>query len=193
MIRLIISTVLALIVLIGPAQAQPGAITLSSSSYRYWCCNAEDRQEGLLKIYVYHVYTPGATASQFMVLPSTGVNLIYITETSPFGMIIGNSQNGIAIAYEACLQAPILLLEIVYYTRGLSQSCSVMNIVPNFNAPSGQIEVADCSDPPNILVATGGELIVNMDESCMWWECYCDPDPVEQTSWGAIKSLYRGQ
>ncbi|MFH1754418.1 MAG: hypothetical protein ABIA59_01835 [Candidatus Latescibacterota bacterium] len=173
--------------------SQSGAIGLSSSAYRSWCCNAYDEQPGLLKLYVYHVYTPGATASQFMVSPAYIPNLTYLGETSPFDVVIGNSKTGIAISYGACLTAPILLLEIWYFGIGLSEPCSIVSVQPSPSAPSGNIEVADCSVPPNVLFATGADLVINPDPFCSWWECFCDPDPVEQRSWGQIKSLYRGE
>jgi hypothetical protein len=172
--------------------SQPGSIGLSSSSYRSWCCNAYDNQPGLLKIYVYHVFSPGATASQFLVSTFYAPYLTYLGENSAFDVVIGNSQTGIAISYEACLTSPILLLEILYFGHGLTETCRVISVHPSPYAPSGSIEVVDCSDPPNILFASGGDLVINPDVSCGWWECYCDPDPVEQTNWGQIKSLYLG-
>ncbi|MCK5645104.1 MAG: hypothetical protein KAJ19_30165 [Gammaproteobacteria bacterium] len=189
----IIFTTILVMVTVGAVHAQPGSISLSSSSYRSWCCNSYDQQPGLIKIYVYHVFTPGATASQFMVVSSSGAYLTYLGESSPFDAVIGNSQTGIAISYGACLSSPISLLEIMYFGMGLSETCSFISVRPSPSTPSGNIEVADCSDPPNVLFSVGGDLVINPDESCMWWECFCDPDPVEQTSWGQIKSLYRGE
>ena len=161
----------------------PGSIGLFSDSYGLSCDLID--APGLISIYVVHVYTPGATGSQFRVdCASGGAVLTYLADQSPF-LIIGNSQTGIAVAYGGCYASPINMLTVLYLGNGTSPSCSYCRVVPDPIAVPLEILVSDCQDPPNLLISTGGTLIINPNPSC-----YCDI-PVEETSWGQIKSLYK--
>ncbi|MCK4776515.1 MAG: hypothetical protein KAT30_17080, partial [Candidatus Krumholzibacteria bacterium] len=75
---------------------------------------------------------------------------------------------------------------IDYFAQGLSPPCSYIQVVadPLAYDPPG-IQVADCAFPPNVVNATGGDVVVNPDASCM-----CNI-PVEETTWGKVKALYR--
>ncbi|NIM22507.1 MAG: hypothetical protein GTO51_02380 [Candidatus Latescibacteria bacterium] len=140
----------------------------------------------LIQIFVVHVYTQGAMASQFMVdCTSWGANLVYLGETSPFVVRIGDAQTGVAIGYGACIPSPNLLLTIKYLGTGTSRPCSYCQVVPHPAAIPAEVLVVDCADPPNLLAATGGDVVVNPDPTC-----YCDI-PVEETNWGCVKALYQ--
>jgi hypothetical protein len=52
-----------------------------------------------------------------------------------------------------------------------------LRVVPDPESVYGEIEVVTCNF--EVVKATGGELLVNC------------PVPVEQTTWGKVKSLYR--
>jgi len=149
-------------------------------------CDVYDQVPGLVTIYVFHMYTPGATASQFMVdHVSWGAGtLTYLGETSPYGVIIGNSQTGISIAYGACVPSPNVLLTINYFGSGLTPPCSYIQVMPDPAAIPREIWVVDCQTPPNKAIATGGDVVVNPDPSC-----FCNV-PVEETTWGRVKALY---
>ena len=165
-------------------------------------CGLVDAAPGLAIAYVVHVNTPGATASQFRVASGDGFDCLWLGENSPFPIVIGNSQDGISIAYGACLASPIHILSINYFCQGLSETCSWLYICPDPLAPTGLIEVVDCNQQK--LIASGGVLWVNPD----WVTCGCwinasgskspsaspvctPPVPVEPSTWGAVKSLYR--
>jgi hypothetical protein len=53
--------------------------------------------------------------------------------------------------------------------------------------PSGQINGADCNYLPNKTFPEGGQIVINPNETC---ECM-RPVPVQETTWGQIKSLYQ--
>ena len=149
-------------------------------------CAVYDLPE-LIIVYAIHVYTPGATGAQFMVdHMSWGASLTYLSEISPYPSVIGNSQTGITISYDGCLSSPNLILRINFLGSGLSAPCSYIQVVPDPGAVPPGIYVTDCASPvPNLLTATGGDVVVNPDASCM-----CDI-PVQETTWGQVKALYR--
>lgn len=165
-------------------------------------CGLYDSGPALAVAYVVHVNAPGATASQFRVASGDGFNCAWLGDTTNFPTYIGNSQDGISIAYGSCLSSPIHILSINYFCQGLSETCSWLYICPDYSAPTGQIEVVDCNY--NKLIATGGVLWVNPD----WVTCGCwvnasgaqkspaspmctPPTPVAPSTWGAVKSQYR--
>ncbi len=160
----------------------PGSLFLAGDSLGADCTVYD--APGIVHIYVFHIYTYGATASQFMIDCTSGVAMTYLSDYSPY-LIIGNSQTGVAIAYGTCVPSPHMILDIQYLGSGLSQNCSSCRVVPDPIAVPPEILVADCQDPPNLLIAMGGEIWINPDGSC---SCII---PVQETSWGRIKSLYK--
>jgi len=149
-------------------------------------CDLYVAAPGLVSIYVVHILSPGATGAEFRVICDETANLLYLSDTvtSPY-LSIGNSQAGIAIAYEECVGSANMILTIQYYAQTSPGTCTSCRVVEDPNAAPPGIYVADCSDPPLLLNATGGEIVVNPDYTC---GCYV---PVEETSWGKIKSLYK--
>ena len=148
-------------------------------------CFLVDAGPGLAPVYSVHTLSPGATASQFMVVNHgfTGSN---VGESAATGMLAqGAAFTGLAVAYGGpCIIGSAQIYMINFFTSGTSAPCSWMEVVPDPIAPTGTIEIADCQVPPTKLVGTGGQLVVNPDGTC---EC---ANPVEETSWGKIKSLY---
>lgn len=146
-------------------------------------CNLTDAAPGLLSFYAVHVLTPGATASQFSApKPACMASATYLSDTGVFPVTIGNSQNGVAIGYGACLAAPIHVLTINFFGSGLTPACCYYGVFADPNLASGQIEVVDCAE--NLIYATGGVGIVNPNATCQ-----CDV-PVQDTTWGKVKSIF---
>lgn len=176
----IVVTSLGILLCASAAIAQPGGINLFSDP-TYTDCHFYDAGPGLQHVYVVHVFTPGVTASQWM-LVNNGMLCTYLAESSPF-ITIGDAFSGISVAYGACLAYEILLLDISYFCNGLSPACATITVEPDPAAPTGTIEVVDCA--ANKLVGMGGVLWVNPDGTC---SCII---PTESTSWGRVKALYR--
>ncbi|NIO29255.1 MAG: hypothetical protein GTO29_11960 [Candidatus Latescibacteria bacterium] len=171
------------------ASAQPGAIGLSSELNRV-DCEIYDEVPGLINFYVLHVFSAGATSSQFMVKIHPGVVLTWLADTitEPF-ISIGNSQTDIAITYGSCLVSPIHILTITYLAFGLSEECSYLEVIASPAAVLPEVLVTDCSNPPKLYTSTGGAIVVNPNAIC--WCNFHEPDPVGLTTWGQIKKLYR--
>ena len=181
--RLLWSVVLSLAIPdIVVAQLVPGGGTVSlysdagltNSTYQDDAINA-------FSIYVVHnaVTFEAAHAIRFRVEASSGITFIWLSETSPKPTVIGDSRTGIEIGYGACLIPDAgLILQIQYLGIGTSEPCSFLRVVPHPAAPSGEIEVVLCvgMGPAS---AVGKDLLVNCTV------------PVQETTWGRIKSLYR--
>ena len=133
-------------------------------------------------VYVIHVFTPGATASEFMVAQSGGFNMIFTGEIQHQPTSIGSVMTGISIGYGGCFAGPILRVTMNYLGQGLSAPCSYLQVVPHPMNQSGAIEMVDCGFVKR--PATGGRLIVNPNATC---QCSV---PTQETTWGKVKALY---
>jgi hypothetical protein len=144
-------------------------------------CNMLDAG-GLVQVYITHVNTTGATAAQFMLQPGPG--WVHLGDTWNFTTVIGTSIAGVSVAYGGCF-AGTISLGLVNFFGSVAPSCTLISIVPDPAAPSGNIEAVDCALPdPGKMFPTGGSAIVNADGSC---DCSV---PVQDTTWGGVKALY---
>ncbi len=165
---------------------QAGGIALFADP-TYIDCSFIDAGAALVIIYAVHVGTPGAAGCQWMVAEGGGFNCTYISEIGCGGFNpIGDTRSGIACAYGSCLPSDILVATINYFCTGTSPACTWLEVVPDDDAPTGTIEIIDCSMQK--LVGYGGRLYVNPDGSC---DCWGRPWKVHQSSWGGVKVLYQ--
>lgn len=159
------------------AQAQGGGIFITSdeAGYDYYFVD----NGGLIEVYVWHGYTLGATASEWM-LDVTDAGWTYLGDMNNFQLVIGTSITGVAIAYEACLANLIRLMTVNFYSATPAPDCTGIRIVP---APGkSYVRAVDCAE--NSVYAAAGAAIVNVNQTCRI-------DPVESTTWGQVKALYR--
>jgi hypothetical protein len=168
----------------GMASAQSGYIGLFVDFGSYADCDYVDAGAALIPVYVVHKMTPGAVASQFKLVSGGGFTMIYTGEIVAMPTVIGSTYAGISLAYGGCRSSDILLVTINYFAMGSSPSCAYLEVVPDPSAPSGTIEVIDCGYVK--LIGGGSRLYVNPDGSCS-----CQVVPVEETTWGHIKTLYQ--
>jgi len=154
--------------------AQGGALCLFSDPDGNEC-SINDPGPGLVTVYVVHTQTAGASASRFSApQPSCATGWTYIADTSPFPVVIGNSQTGVAVAYGGCLTGPIHVLTINYFTAGTVVDCPY-EVLPEPGV--GHIEVVDCAE--NLLVAEGGTTFINSSLPCV---CGSNPNPLLHVS-----------
>ncbi|NIM20511.1 MAG: hypothetical protein GTO51_09820 [Candidatus Latescibacteria bacterium] len=169
------------------AFAQAGSIGLFSDPGGA-SCDVYD-VPAVVYVYVIHVLTPGATGSQFRVNDADWGNaMVFLAETVTLPYLkIGQCRDGCAIAYGSCIAGPNMILTLMYSGTALTPPCSYIQVVadPTTEDPPPGIWVTDCVIPPNLIPATGGDVVINPDETCM-----CNI-PVQDTNWGRIKSLYR--
>jgi hypothetical protein len=147
-------------------------------------CNFVDNQPRLLQVHVVHISPGGATASEFSApMPACMTGATYLSDTVWFA--VGNSQVGISVGYGSCVTGSIYLMAINYFVRGTSEICCVYPVLPNpYAVPGGAVLVQDCDF--NSVSGVGLAATVNGNSSCP-----CGgPVPVEETTWGRVKTLY---
>lgn len=187
-----------------PAAAQVGSIIIASDLGGSDCAFV-DTAPALQPVYVFHMYTGGTVGSRFR-LDVEGLGWTFLGDQTDF-LALGNSIDGIMICYEACLSGSFQILTANFFGSGIAPVCSRIRVVPY---PGLGVEAQDCD--MNLGYAGAGEAIVNPDVSCQCTACragtdtacalkpapadavqtmICGPVPVQQSTWGAIKTLYR--
>ncbi|MFQ5510392.1 MAG: hypothetical protein ACE5EO_00960 [Candidatus Krumholzibacteriia bacterium] len=147
-------------------------------------CNLMDTSPGPITVYVVLIDHGGAGACDFSVRPGPGFNASFVSDTPVVGTIFGTSQTGVSIILGACLTEPTHVLTINYNGFGVSSTCSSLDIGDNVNVTPPSPSITTCVGAKNLV--PGKSMFVNPDASCT---CAV---PVEQTTWGHIKSLYSG-
>jgi len=160
------------------AFAQAGSIRIASDATGA-DCNLVDAG-GLVTVHLLHVDAPGATASQFR-LDVSATGWMHLGDTWNFATVIGTSTLGVSVAYGGCFPGPIALGAINFFGTNAAP-CTMINIVEDPEALSGNIEAVDCESFK--VFPTGGAGIVNSDGTC---DC---STPVQETTWGGVKALY---
>jgi len=156
----------------NPAFAQNGSISIFSdldASWGEWTIGPS----GFAPVYVFHMYTSGATASEWRL--SVPADWNHLGDIGDFFLTSGASVDGTSISYESCLAGHFKLMTVNFLggPNG-TPDCTLIGIV--------DARVTDCTD--GRTYALGGQGIVNPDGSC-------EIGPVESTTWGGIKALYR--
>jgi len=173
-----------------------GGIVVSALSFGQSCTVLDS--PGLHSIYILHRNTPGAIGSRFKVSTGNGVTWTYVSETVNAPMFVGNTQRGIALCYGDCIAETTLLATISYMGYGTGLSCGQINIVPHPQAQT--VEAAMCDGTPVSLVVNDLYVVrVLGDCGCPSGHVFvgspqvfnCQPVAAAQTTWGAIKALYR--
>jgi hypothetical protein len=124
----------------------------------------------------------GTIAVQFRVeAPATFTN---VGDIPSFPLALGNTTDGISISFGACKSGTFLLVT-TNYVAAATAACELMTIMPPTNSPStDKVKFQTCADQ-QVLKDQAGQARVNPDATCM-----CNV-PVEETTWGGIKALYK--
>lgn len=145
---------------------------------------AYDTVPGTLMVHVVLENLPTKVSGiEFKIISDGGFTGVWIGETIHLGLWRGTSPNGIGIVVTPCETPPIYLLTSKYVMFGTSSTCSYLEVVPDSLAQI--IVICDCG-PDGCLYpheGEGGKLIINPDNNCII--------PVERTSWGRIKAIYK--
>ncbi|UCG51585.1 MAG: hypothetical protein JSW58_15585, partial [Candidatus Latescibacterota bacterium] len=160
------SLVLSLIIIVvltavAAAQAPIVAVYADASGDQ---CNIVD-STGPLAFYVVVTDAGGLTGVQFAApMPGCFTGVTYLDDTRPFPVTLGNSQDGVAIGFGACLQTPVHVLTINYASNGEIGDCCVYPIIGDPNLPSGEIELTECDF--DIVYGQSGPSTINGNASC---------------------------
>jgi hypothetical protein len=194
---------LALVVVVfcvSAAQAQIEGEIAVSAAPGYVDCLILDTGPGVRTIYVIHTFNMGATASRFRIAAGPGMTMTYLAEDHLFPMTAGNTQDGISVCYgsggvPACLADDQVLVAIHYMAYGTSTPCSKILVTPHPSAQS--VEAMNCSFNPvrtwvqDLNVGGSCGCSVRSYSGTTPQRFDCNPNPVEPTTWGRIKALYR--
>jgi hypothetical protein len=175
---------LTLVLMLGAtmAFAQAGSLGIFADPAGASCNLVAGPASGLALFYVVHVFTPGATGSEYSAPKPACLTLAqWLSDSNAFPVTVGNSQIGVSVGYGTCRAAPILVQTLQYFILGPNPTCCRYPVLPH--PVNGGPNVVDCAD--NLLVATGGQGIINS----VVGQCVCDV-PVQDTTWGSVKALY---
>lgn len=162
----------------GPA----GAVALYSDP-AFIDCSIVDIV-GLVEVYVVHTAHSGATAVQFSAPVPSCWGAVWLADTNPFPLVIGNTQDGMAVSYGGCLNAPVHVTTMLIYGQALAGNCCQFPVLPDPNAPTGRIEAVDCALTKTY--PSSQPAVVNAQP---WCPCGFLVS-VETKTWGGVKALY---
>jgi hypothetical protein len=149
-------------------------------------CGIYDNVPGqIYNIYVFHMYATEVADAEFRVEQQAGANLAWLGDTGTLYPTMGTAPEGIMVLYwPFCLSSPLHILTITYQGTVSSADCSYLHVL---GIMEGVPPLAAGCDPyyPMTYEAGGGSLVINPTD-----DCPCDV-PVEETTWGRIKSLYK--
>jgi hypothetical protein len=132
-------------------------------------CNILDNTPGLLQMYVVVTNTPCVRAVEFSApVPACMVGATWLSDTNPFPVHVGDSQNGIGIGFGADLAPPVHALTINIMAAGTSMNCCEYPILPGPTTSSGVgVQWIDCVGLfGSLLFGNGLVSTVNGDASC---------------------------
>lgn len=188
---------MALMLCAGSVMAAPGAdhIGLYTDNVNMNQCylnNPLPAFPNQVALYVVHKFAltvhGGAKGSQFFIKDNSGFISPAATPIAPF-LPIGGPFTDWTLAYASCIATDAFAIATyTAYATAVPSPCQTIQILPAPSAGSGQVESIDCNDVS--ATATGGTFHFSPDASCT----ACDEPnqvPVEKSTWGKVKSLYR--
>jgi hypothetical protein len=162
------------------AQVQQHTINIYSDP-AHTSKEAFDLAPGTLTVFVVHEQATGANAVAFRIAASDGFTGVWLSDTSDF-FVAGTSPTGVQVGYQSCVGPTVLALEVTYTVFGTSDDCSYLEVAAHPDFDYGGPYIAVCVGYPE--VGHGGRLTINPNPSC-------SPVPVEPSTWGRVKALYR--
>lgn len=174
---------LAMMICASMAFAQAGGIGIYTDG-AYTNCSLTAVAPGLYPVYVVHVLCPGATASQFKVVPGGGWDCTFTGEIIAVPVSIGSSLGGLSASYGGCRASNVLISTLNWFCMGTTPACAYLEVAPDPAAPSGNIEVVNCAFVK--LFGVGSMMFANPGGGCSR-PCGL---PTQDSSWGQIKSIY---
>jgi hypothetical protein len=161
-------------------------------------CNIIDNSPGVISIYMYAEHAEGVFGVQFRApLPECWTGAVWLGDIVDVNKVpMGNTQidMGLTVATVAGGSCPdpedqhhAFLGIMNFMVQGTGESCCVYPVLkaadlhPEFPGPIG----VTCDS--QLLGVEAGYAVINPDMSC---QC-TQPLPVEETTWGRIKALYK--
>jgi hypothetical protein len=121
-----------------------------------------------------------------MVQPGPTFTCIFLGEFIEISAYSGSTQTGLRVMYTGCQPSDIHVATIEYFCLGNSPDCAYLRVAPDPAAASGEIEVVDCQEIVHFVPSSA--IIMNDAQGACG---QCSPSPVQGTTWGNVKSLYK--
>ena len=140
-------------------------------------------------VYVVHKQNNGAAAVQFKIQNQSG--LFPVSQTSPYDRL-GVWDGDWAFDFGGCVAGDHLVatLNFLWFGTPITGCGQTLRVVdaPTSAIP-GEIVVADCAF--NLETATGGAFYFEAAPLTCAFDIGCYATPVQTSTWGAVKALYR--
>lgn len=187
---------------VSSAFGQNGAIGIFGDPQGMTPCMS-DVGPGTRYFYILHLYSIGATGSQFAAPEPWCLRGQHLANIPVFPVVLGDPEYGVTIGYGTCKTGSFLILTMLYQMTGVTPNCCCWSVIPDPNVSSGQIEISDCDF--NLSYGTGGLAIINSTVDCQCFACMSPacleafyaqktgcllPTPSDESTWGRVKALY---
>ena len=156
---------------------------------------------GTRTLYVIQKLTIGSISARFRIELSSGFTGTLVGFHSPFSAVAGDPLTDVTVTYDnTCLTGSIEILSLQFLLIGTSQECSWVRVAAHPGSVDGQIDTYNCALAR--APAEWGGIHVQSDplrwcpdagnpEFMFYCRPYTPPLPVEPSTWGAVKALYR--
>lgn len=171
----------ALMLVASLAFAQAGSIGIFADPAAT-NCNLADAAPGLGLYYIVHVFTGGATGSEWAATKPACHTGMWLSDMNQFAVVLGNTQTGYSVGYGACKIGTVHICTMQMFNSGTTPACCLWQVVPHPANANGRIEGSDCNF--DLILPTGGAAIVNSNTGCN-----CNV-PTQDTTWGGVKALF---
>ena len=176
---------------VSPAFSQQGGV-ISFFDKETGLCYIEATITGFREVYVVHIDVAEASGAEFSVDWTSAVGASYLFQQVLLGQSIGTLANGdgFSVLYGSCQAGPAIIFAVLGLGGGWAP-CSYIEAIKH--VISGFLVGVDCADV--VHGASGSRLILGGNEEqcgpvCAGHTC-CTLVPVQEKTWGAIKSLYQ--
>lgn len=181
------------------AQSQVGVFADPSGNF----CIVEDRP-GPQTLYVLQKFTLGSTATRFQIEFSPGFAGTLLSVSVPNGTMVGDPMTGVTVNYGSCLSGTVAVLNLHLMLTGTSPECSWVRVTAHPLSVDDMPDSYDCSGVrapedwrgTHIQPPIGPWFHLCPDLAGFGHSGYgckptSEPLPVEASTWGSVKALYR--
>lgn len=169
------------------AFAQGGSVVVTMDPLGTDCNLTDPSTPALCSYYVVHVCSPGATGIQYKI--NSGHTGTAFPDAPVFPVTIGSAATGVSIGYGECLGGVIHTLSLQYFCQGTTPPCSSIDVVGHPTATPPGLLAVSCEQ--SFVDAEGRSSSIEPDQSCVCDAPDCGTIPVEASTWGNIKALWR--
>jgi hypothetical protein len=183
------------------ARALEGHYALYADERRSSCA-LEDRTAGTVYVHMFAEGIRGLLVVELVApVPDCWEGATWLADVIPHELVIGDTQKGglavfvgtpgTGVCETAIAPDPAYIGSISIQTQGRARSCCAYPILPGGSADGPDPVAAVCGGRDGVQKVPVGKqgAVINADVSC---PCKAlQPLPVEETSWGRVKALYK--